>query len=157
MILTKSTSLLSIFSIVLVSIILITSQSPTAFAGIGGDHDGDDDDYSPNQGDCDDNNPNVYPGHGCNPIDDIEIIVNDIEDLIDEGDFDITDGQANALIGKLEKAADKVESNNYNNAINLLNAFINQINAFINSGLISSDDGQTLIEAVQSIISVLED
>lgn len=148
--------MLSLFSIVIVSMILITSQSPAAFAGIGGDHDGDNDQYTPNQGDCDDNNPNVYPGHGCNPLEDIEIIINDIEELIEEGDLDINEGQANALLGKLEKAADNVESNNHNKAINLLNAFINQINAFINSGLISSEDGQTLIDAVQSIINVLE-
>jgi len=54
-----------LFSIALVSMILITSQSPVAFAGEGGFEDKDNDGYSTFQGDCDDNDPNVYPGHGC--------------------------------------------------------------------------------------------
>jgi len=58
-------SLLSIFSIALVSMILITSQSPAAFAGIGEHHDADGDNFSPKEGDCDDTDPDVYPGHGC--------------------------------------------------------------------------------------------
>ncbi len=57
--------LLLLFSIALVSIILITSQSPVAFAGEGGWEDKDNDGYSTFQGDCDDKDPNVYPGHGC--------------------------------------------------------------------------------------------
>jgi len=56
---------LLLFSIALVSIILITSQFPVAFAGEGGWEDKDNDGYSTFQGDCDDKDPNVYPGHGC--------------------------------------------------------------------------------------------
>jgi len=66
--------LLWIFSIALVSMILITSQSPAAFAGIDEHHDADGDNYSPKQGDCDDTDPDVYPGHGCgDPVNTIEI------------------------------------------------------------------------------------
>ena len=57
--------LLSIFSIALVSMILITSQSTAVLAGSGGFEDKDNDGYSTFQGDCDDTDPNVYPGHGC--------------------------------------------------------------------------------------------
>ena len=55
----KNASLLSIFSIALVSVILITSQSPAAFAGVvGGDADPDGDNVFSN-----DNCPFVYnPG-----------------------------------------------------------------------------------------------
>ncbi len=44
--------------------ILITSQSPVAFAGAGIWEDKDNDGYSTEQGDCDDNDPNVYPVDG---------------------------------------------------------------------------------------------
>ena len=57
--------LLWIFSMALVSMILIISQSPVAFAGAGGFEDKDNDGYSTFQGDCDDTDPNIYPGNGC--------------------------------------------------------------------------------------------
>jgi len=50
---------------VIVSIIMITSQSQVAFGGAGGFEDKDNDGYSTFEGDCDDTDPNVYPGHGC--------------------------------------------------------------------------------------------
>jgi len=52
------------FTIALLSMILITSQSPVAFAGAGIWEDKDNDGYSTEQGDCDDNDPNVYPVDG---------------------------------------------------------------------------------------------
>ncbi len=70
---------LLLFSIALVSIILITSQFPVAFAGSGGWEDKDNDGYSTFQGDCNDNDPEVYPGQGC----EIEIeIKSDVKDGI---------------------------------------------------------------------------
>jgi len=60
----KKKRLQLILSISLVSVILITSQSPVAFAGAGDWEDKDNDGYSTNQGDCDDNDPNVYPVDG---------------------------------------------------------------------------------------------
>jgi len=51
--------------IAIVGMIIITSQSPVAFAGQGGFEDKDNDGYSTFQGDCDDTDPNVYPRHGC--------------------------------------------------------------------------------------------
>jgi len=53
-----------LFSIALLSMILITSQAPAAFAGAGIWEDKDNDGYSTEQGDCDDNDPNVYPVDG---------------------------------------------------------------------------------------------
>jgi len=64
--------------------ILITSQSPVAFAGAGVWEDKDNDGYSTEQGDCDDNDPNVYPGHGVCAIQ----IVNDVKDGIVVGSGD---------------------------------------------------------------------
>jgi len=80
---------LLLFSIALVSIILITSQFPAAFAGIGDDHDADGDNYSPNEGDCNDNDPNIYPGHGCEPGKNTINIESDVSDGVVVGPDDI--------------------------------------------------------------------
>jgi len=45
-------------------VILVTSQSTAVLAGSGGWEDKDNDGYSTFQGDCDDTDPNVYPGQG---------------------------------------------------------------------------------------------
>ena len=151
--------LLSIFSIAFVSMILITSQSPVAFAGIGDDHDADGDNYSPNEGDCDDTDPNIYPGHGgCDyPVrEDTEEIEDEITDLITLGEFDINSGQADSLLYKLQHAVEKTEDNKINVAINMLESFINTIYAYINSGALSQANGDGLIAGVQDIIDYLE-
>jgi hypothetical protein len=138
--------------------ILITSQTPAAFAGIGEHHDADGDNYSPSEGDCDDTDPNVYPGQGCTyPVrDDTEEIEDDINDLIESGDFDINDAQVENLLYKLEHAAEKADSNQINVTINMLNSFINTIQAYVNSGALDPAAGADLIAAVQDIIDYLE-
>jgi len=150
--------LLWIFSIALVSMILITSQSPAAFAGIDEHHDADGDNYSPKQGDCDDSDPDVYPGQGCDyPVkEDVEEIEDEINDLIVSGEFDINSGQADNLLYRLQHAVEKVEDDKIKNAINMLNSFINTINAYINAGTISQANGDGLIAGVQDIINYLK-
>jgi len=151
--------LLSIFSMALVSMILITSQSPAAFAGIGDDHDADGDNYSPNEGDCDDTDPEIYPGHGdCKyPVkDDTEQIEDEINDLVNSGEFDINSGQAENLLYRLQHAVEKTDDGKINVAIKMLESFINTINAYINSGAISQTNGDGLIAGVQNIIDYLE-
>ncbi len=108
----------SIFLIAVVSMILITSQSPVAFAGNGGWEDKDNDGFSTFQGDCDDNDPEVYPGHGVCPTkietdvsdnivvgpDDVVVISNDatltgnVE--VNGGTLVVTDGST--IIGNIE-------------------------------------------------------
>ena len=147
-----------IFSMALVSMILITSQTPAAFAGIDEHHDADGDGFSPKEGDCDDTDENIYPGNGCDyPVrEDIENIENQIDDLIDSEDFDINDAQVDNLLYKLQHAAEKVEADQINVAINNLRAFINQINAYILADQISQADGDGLIAEVQAIIDYLK-
>jgi len=142
-----------IFSLVLASMIIISSQFPIAFAGNCKDDDGD---FVCDPPDCDDNDREVYPGHGCPPtsIEDIEDIISDVKALLTSGD--INSGQANALISKLQNAINSIEADKINAAIGKLNSFINQINAYINSGVISSYDGGLLITDVQSIIETLK-
>jgi hypothetical protein len=149
---------LLLFSLSLVSVILIASPTPAVYAGIGNDHDSDGDDYSPNEGDCDDTDPNVYPGQGCNyPVrEDVEAIQDEVDDLIQSGEFDINSAQADNLIYKLYHAVEKTEDGKINTAVNMLNSFINNIQAYINSGAISQENGNGLISAVQGIIDYLE-
>lgn len=145
--------------------ILITPQSPLAFAGVAdNDHDGYPSEYTCGGVNCDpnDNDP-------CDPdpdtqacmdqflelIEDVEDIMVDVEELVEEGDLEITIGQLSSIVGKLEAAASKIESENFNAAINQINAFINQINAFINSGQISSANASGIIADAQNIINIL--
>jgi len=67
-----------ILLIAIVGMIIIVSQSPVAFAGAGIWEDKDNDGYSTQQGDCDDNDPNVYPVDGrCVTTIEIEYDVKD--------------------------------------------------------------------------------
>ncbi len=145
-------SVLVIFSIVLVSMIVVSSQFPVAFAGNCKDDDGD---LFCDPPDCNDDDVNVYPGHGCPPtsLEEIQDIIDDVKDLLSIGD--INSGQANALISKLQNAIKSIEADKTNAAIGKLNSFINQINAYINTGVITHGVGDPLIDQVQDIIDDL--
>ena len=150
----KNKNLLSILSIALVSIILITSQSPAAFAGMGGWEDKDYDGYSTFQGDCDDNDPEVYPGHGdCDAIGFLDYIADETTDFVDEAD--LSENQAEGLFDSLEKAADKLNSETYDAAAGKLNSVINKINSYISNGTVSEELGQQLIDQIQVLIDVI--
>ncbi len=60
---------MTVLSMVFVSMVLVTSQTPAAFAGMcfepGPDADCDGDGYTPNEGDCDENRSDIFPGQGC--------------------------------------------------------------------------------------------
>ena len=148
--------------------ILITSQSPVAFAGACPDEDRDG--YYPISApsycaeiymrDCDDTDPEVYPGSGseCSfpyreALDSVE---EELEDLLASGDFDINSSQATHLLNRLQQAADLIDADKINVSINTLNSFINNINALINNGSISQYDGDGLIAGVQVVITSLE-
>lgn len=143
--------------------VLVTSQSPVAFAGVvGGGSDPDADEVF-----SDDNCPFVYNpgqedvnedgiGDACiPPVQLLEEVVDVVRETLDE-EADLNEGNTNALVGKLEKATDKLDSDKVNGAIGSLNAFINQMESFINNGKVPADIGQELINAVQAIIDILE-
>jgi len=151
----KNMRLLSIFSIALVSMILITSQSPAAFAGAGGFEDKDNDGFSTFQGDCNDNDPTVYPGSGdCDPLEFLDYVTDETNDMINEGD--LTPSQAAGLLNTLEKVVDKLESENYTAAAGMLTSFINKINSYINNGTIPAELGQPLIDQIKMLIDTIK-
>ena len=96
-----------------------------------------------------------------NPVNEIVLTPQEaIEELIDEVENLITEeklnqGQGNALISKLENIIAKIDKGNIKPAINQLGAFINQVNAFIRGGVLSSEEGQPLIDAANEIIDML--
>jgi len=157
-----------ILLIAIVGMIIIVSQSPVAFAGACLDE--DEDGYYHVSApaycgevfyrDCDDKDPEVYPGNSpacAFPYKEaLNVIENEIEDLIDSGQFDISSKQATNLLNRLQQSADQIDADKINVAINLLNAFINNINAYINKGALSPDDGDPLIANVQAVITTLE-
>ena len=141
-----------IFSIILASMIIISSQFPVSFAGNCKDDDGD---LFCDPPDCNDDDKEVYPGEGCPyvPIEEINTVVKEIEELAKAGT--ITSGQADSLLSKLQNAVNKIEVEKINVAINILTAMINQINAYINSGVLSPEAGKNLIDGVNAIINSL--
>jgi len=156
--------LIPILLMTIVGMILFTSQSPAAFAGlVGGESDPDGDNVF-----SDDNCPNVYNpgqedvnndgvGDACIPLSQlVDDVIEVVETTLDNVDT-LSEGDIDTLVKKLESAANKLDSEKINGAIGSLNAFINQIEAFINSGKMPYDEGQMLIEAVQMIIDAIDD
>jgi len=166
--LTTTKRVVPILLIAIVGMIIIVSQSPVAFAGACQDEDRDGYYHvsSPSYcgetyyRDCDDTDPEVYPGSGSTCAfphkEAIEAIQGEVNDLIASGAFDINSKQAINLLNRLQMAADQVEADKINVAINLLNSFNNTINAYMNKGAISQYDGDGLITGVQAVITTLE-
>lgn len=152
--------LMSVLLIVIACMLITSSEFQSVSAGycIDSDNDGY---YAQDCGraiDCDDNNAEKYPGHGC--IDDvlkaIDDVSTDLEKLVGTEGYNLNSAQTQSLLTKLQQAIAKVDSGNITSAIGKLNSFINQINAFINSGKISSGIGNSLIGDVRIIIDYLQ-
>lgn len=137
----------------LVSMILATSQSPTAFAGFGGWEDKDNDGFSTFQGDCNDNNPQVYPGQNCDPEEFIFYIVDETKDLEENGY--LTQHQVDGLLKSLQQAVDRLDSENYESAAGKLNSFINKLNSYVNNGTLPAEEAQPIIDQVQMLIDTI--
>ena len=83
----------------------------------------------------------------------IEEIIPDVQALVADGD--LNNGQGTSLLAKLQAAIQVLDSDNETAAINLLQALVTQIGAFIDSGILTSAEGQPLIDAVNAIIDQL--
>jgi hypothetical protein len=87
------------------------------------------------------------------PQDAIDEIITEVEELVADGI--LNKGQGNALISKLKNAIKKIDQGNIKAATNILYACINQINAFIDTGILTPEQGQQLIDAIEYIIDVI--
>ena len=79
----------------------------------------------------------------------IEDAIAQVIEMVNDGTFN--EGQATALIAKLDAAIKKLEDGKDNSAYNMLQSFINQIEAFIKSGVLTSEEGQPLIDSARAV------
>ena len=88
----------------------------------------------------------------ASPEEQIEsLIANRIEPM------DIGRGRKNSLIAKLDAAIQHLEGGNEHAAIKKLQDFIDQVSAFIKNGILSSAEGQPVIDAAEAIIDAIQD
>ena len=142
-----------ILLIAIVGMIMITSQSPVAYAGNGGWEDKDNDGFSTFQGDCNDNDATVYPGQGCDAVDFLDYVLDETIDLMDEEG--LTASQSRGLVHALERAIADIESEKLNAAAGKLTSFIGKLDALVNKGAVSAEDAQPLIDQVQMLIDTM--
>ncbi len=79
----------------------------------------------------------------------IEKTIAQVIDMINEDK--LNEGQATSLIEKLEAAVKKLEAGKDKPAYNMLQSFINHIEAFIKSGVLTSEQGQPLIDSARAV------
>ena len=87
------------------------------------------------------------------PAEEITVLINDLNTLVANGV--LNQGQVNGLLTKLSAVSRQLERENSAAATQLLQAFINQVRAYMNAGILSSVNGQTLIDAAQNAITQL--
>jgi hypothetical protein len=73
-----------------------------------------------------------------------------VEELVASGSLNA--GQGNSLIVKLEAALQKLEQGQPRPAVNQLGAFINEVESLIDEGVLTPEEGQSLIDAANVII-----
>ena len=153
---------MSVLSLMVVSVIVLTSQCPTAFAGVECSESGPDCDNWFNNDNC----PTIYNpgqedsngdgiGDACDGAYNVQQVLNELESLIQSGKFDVERVPAQSLLTKLQNAINQIDNGNVNGAIAQLDVFIMQVEKYISSGQLSPADGQGLIDAVQRIIDML--
>jgi hypothetical protein len=83
------------------------------------------------------------------PQDMLRSLIEEVEVLIAGGS--LNGGQGNSLIVKLENAIKNMDEDKPKTALNNLNALSNQIQDFIADGILTSEEGQSLLNAVDAI------
>ena len=83
----------------------------------------------------------------------IEVLGASVAGLVDAGG--LNEGQGNALTSKLEGAIKKLDQGKVNSAIDKLQAFVKKVNSFIDEGLISLENGGSLIGQAEGVIAEL--
>ena len=134
-----------ILLIAIVSMIIIVSQSPVAFAGAGGWEDKDNDGYSTFQGDCDDEDPKKYPRHGCNYSDveeKTDALKAKVQDLVEKKK------DANKLIKKLGNVIKAL--NPFDNTEENIEKLLKDTNDLLMKEKITTDEHNALVTAIQT-------
>ncbi|MCH8034369.1 MAG: PKD domain-containing protein [Bacteroidetes bacterium] len=88
------------------------------------------------------------------PAEAVQDLIDEVEDLLTAGV--LNQGQGTALITQLNLALDKLDQGNITAAVNKLNVFITLVSAFITAGILSSAEGQPLIDLAQAIIDAIQ-
>ena len=70
-------------------------------------------------------------------------------------DGSLSSGHGNALTNKVESALKQLDKGNIDSTLDKLQAIIDQVNNLINNGQISAEDGQSIIDTVNTIIGQL--
>jgi len=134
-----------ILLIAIVGMIIITSQSPEAFAGAGGWEDKDNDGYSTFQGDCDDEDPERYPGHGCNYSDveeKTDALKAKVQDLVEKKK------DANKLTKKLVNVIKAL--NPFDTTEESIEKLLKDTNNLLMKEKITTDEHNALVTAIQT-------
>jgi len=81
------------------------------------------------------------------PSDLIMLLTSGVADLVEDGV--LNQSQGNSLLMKLNF------NSNQQATLNRIGALINQVNAFVNAGLLSFEEGQSLIDTAESLHDIL--
>jgi hypothetical protein len=84
----------------------------------------------------------------------LERVIDQVEALRAAGS--LNKGQANALIVKLQQAIKLLDEGKPGAAMNVLNAFVAQVMDFMEDGVLATDEGQLLLDAVEAIMHQIE-
>jgi len=76
-------------------------------------------------------------------------LIGEIQSLVETGTMN--QGQGNSLIVKLQNALAHLAKDNSKNACSLLTAFSNQVNSLVEEGVLSIEDGGSLLSSVNEI------
>jgi pullulanase-type alpha-1,6-glucosidase len=79
----------------------------------------------------------------------VRSLIAEVEALVDAGI--LNQGQGNALIVKLENVVKNLDKGKPNTALNNLNAFMNQVYDFVGDGVLTPEEGQSLIDTAEAI------
>ncbi len=114
-------------------------------------------DQAPTDGFCDepfvfqggqDNLPRTQP-LGLTPTFLVDLLLEEVAELIDDGAVDL--GIGNALTQQLDNALGSVGRGNETAAINQVEAFVRQVEAFVVAGMLTTEQGQSLIRLADAI------
>jgi predicted extracellular nuclease len=80
-------------------------------------------------------------------------LIEDIHELVDDGV--LNEGQGNSFMSKLENTLDKLAKGQTKAAANQLGAFINEVEDFVAEGILTAEQGDSLIKAAALLVDAL--